>query len=182
MGGNVSRKTGRAAAGAALLGALLIALGAACGAGGGTKVEPQPDPDPGPGQDAEAGVVSDPPQGATQVDVILTEWKVGATPLSVPAGETYFLADNAGGEAHEFVVIKTDLDPGELPVIDGKVQEDRVDIIGEIEPYKAGTQASIAFDLAPGSYALICNIVEEESSGKLESHYEEGMYTGFTVE
>jgi hypothetical protein len=166
-------------AGLLLLAVLLAALAVACG--GGTTVEPEPDPDPG--AQAEAGVVSTPPEGATQVSVSLKEWSVTPETSSVPAGEAYFLAANDGGEAHELVVIKTELAPEDLPVgDDGGVSEDEVDMIGEIEPFAAGSQASAVFDLEPGSYALICNIVETEESGKVESHYQEGMRTAFTVE
>jgi hypothetical protein len=34
------------------------------------------------------------------------------------------------------------------------------------------------FDLAPGEYTLVCNVVEEEEH---EAHLEEGMLTTFTV-
>jgi hypothetical protein len=37
------------------------------------------------------------------------------------------------------------------------------------------------FDLKPGKYALICNLVEIEQ-GKLESHYQEGMRAAITVQ
>jgi hypothetical protein len=37
-------------------------------------------------------------------------------------------------------------------------------------------------DLESGSYVLICNIVEKEEGGEVESHYQNGMRTEFTVE
>jgi hypothetical protein len=39
----------------------------------------------------------------------------------------------------------------------------------------------MTFDLAPGNYVFICNLVEEED-GVLESHYQLGMSVAFTVE
>ena len=159
-------------------GALLASLGVACGSG--TKVEPEPDPEPG--ANAEPGVVQTPPPGATQVNVTLSEFILTPDVATALAGQVYFLATNAGGEAHEMVVIKTDLAPDQLPNDDGRVPEDDVDMIGEIEPFAPGSEASIVFDLEPGQYALICNIVEEEAGGKSESHYLEGMYAAFTVE
>ena len=59
--------------------------------------------------------------------------------------------------------------------------EDQVDLIDEIEPFAVGTRAAIALDLEAGAYLLICNIAEEED-GTIESHYELGMHTAFTVE
>jgi hypothetical protein len=127
------------------------------------------------------GVVEPKPEGATQVDVTLTEWSVTPGEGSAPAGEIYFLASNEGVDPHELVVVKSDLDPADLPVEDGAVVEDELDFRGEIEGFASGTQASGVFDLEAGRYVLFCTIVEEED-GELESHYELGMHTAFTVE
>jgi hypothetical protein len=159
-----------------LASALLASL--ACG-GAGTKVEPVPDPEPG--ADAAPGVLRTPPAGATQVAVALTEFEVAPDQTSVAAGQVYFLATNSGREPHELVVIRTDLPADALPVEDGRVPEDEVDMIGEIEPFAAGSSASAVFGLEPGGYVLICNIVEEEGGGT-ESHYLEGMRAAFTVQ
>src|SRR3972149_10925355 len=95
-----------------VLGAALTALlGVACG--GGTKVDPEPDPEPG--ANAEPGIVQTPPPGATQVNVEMSEFTLTPDVATAPSGQVYFLATNAGGEAHEGVVIKTDLAPGQPP-------------------------------------------------------------------
>ncbi|HEX9848241.1 MAG TPA: hypothetical protein VGB33_07470 [Acidimicrobiia bacterium] len=36
-------------------------------------------------------------------------------------------------------------------------------------------------DLAPGTYTLFCNIVEEEVTGEFESHFQQGMVTTIEV-
>jgi len=127
------------------------------------------------------GVVEAKPAGATQVDVAMSEWAIIPDRDSVKAGTVYFLVENRGpNDPHEFVVIRTDGEPGELPVIQGRVPEDEVDMVDEIHPYRPKTTASIALDLEPGKYALICNVAEVED-GEIESHYELGMYTAFTV-
>jgi hypothetical protein len=159
--------------------AVLIVATLAFACSGGTEVVPEPDPEPEPG--ANPGVVHTPPPDATTVSVDLLEFQVVPEVASAPAGQVYFLADNIGGEPHELVVIRSDVAPDALPVVDGRVPEDDVDIVGEIEPFDAGTQASAAFDLTPGNYILICNIAEQED-GELESHYQEGMRVAFTVE
>jgi uncharacterized cupredoxin-like copper-binding protein len=136
----------------------------------------------GTGTGVEPGVVEDKPEGATQVDVALGEWYVRPASSRVAAGQIYFFVDNEGpDDAHEFVVIKTDQAADGLPVTDGKVPEDEVELLDEIEPFAPNSQASLLLDLEAGNYAFICNIAEEEE-GVLESHYEEGMYTAFTVE
>jgi uncharacterized cupredoxin-like copper-binding protein len=134
------------------------------------------------GEPASAGVVEEKPADAKQVDVTLREWEVSTALATVEAGQIYFLVENAGPEdPHEFVVIRTDLAPGDLPVVEGKVPEEEVDLVDEIEPFTPGSSASITLDLEAGSYVLICNIAEVED-GELESHYQLGMRTAFTVE
>jgi len=52
----------------------------------------------------------------TTVAVKLQEWAVVPTPASAPAGGVTFSVTNDGpDDVHEFVVLKTDLDPGALP-------------------------------------------------------------------
>jgi uncharacterized cupredoxin-like copper-binding protein len=134
------------------------------------------------GESTTAGVVEEKPEGATEVDVTLREWEVSASTPSVAAGDIYFKVDNVGPEdAHEFVIIRTDIPPGELPTVDGKVPEDEIDLVDEIEPFTPGSSASITVNLGPGNYVLICNITEVDD-GEIESHYQLGMRTAFTVE
>jgi uncharacterized cupredoxin-like copper-binding protein len=155
------------------------------GGGGVTVLSPESEPDPEADPDPEAGAVTPEPRpdDATEVDVTLTEFAIEPSATSAPAGNVYFLVANDGpNDPHEFVVIKSDLAPDALPVEDGKVPEDEVDFIDEIEPFAVGSTGSITLDLEAGSYVLICNIVEVEADGKIESHYEEGMRAAFTVE
>ncbi|MEX2158108.1 MAG: phosphate/phosphite/phosphonate ABC transporter substrate-binding protein [Dehalococcoidia bacterium] len=157
---------------------------------GNTGAQPDPDPDPEPATtpqpdpdpDPEPGAELTPPDGAAQVLVQLLEWEVDAEVDTASAGQVYFLADNVGAETHELVVVRSDLEPGDLPVVDGKVDEEAVDFRGEIEGFASGSRASGVFDLDPGTYVLFCNIVEVEEDGELESHYEQGMFTSFRVE
>ena len=140
--------------------------------------DPEADPEAGPVD----GVVSPKTDGATQIDVVLSEWAVAPTQASVAAGTIYFLVENEGPEdAHEFVIARTSRSLDELPIVDGKVDESLVTVVNEIEPFNVGTTASIELDLEAGDYVLLCNIAEEEE-GELESHVEEGMKTAFTVE
>jgi uncharacterized cupredoxin-like copper-binding protein len=136
----------------------------------------------GTGESPTAGVVEDKPADAEEVDVKLSEFNIEPSVTTIDAGKIYFKVDNDGPEdAHEFVVIKTDDKADSLPVTDGRVPEDQVDILGEIEPFTANSSASLTLDLEPGHYVFICNIAEMED-GELESHYEEGMHVDFTVE
>jgi uncharacterized cupredoxin-like copper-binding protein len=120
------------------------------------------------------------------VSVGLQEFAVSADPSSVSAGSVTFDVTNDGpDDVHEFVVVKTDLAPTDLPTDeDGAVLEDGegMEVIDEIEDIPIGESQTLTVDLEAGSYALICNILQEEPDGTLEAHYAEGMRTGFTVE
>jgi hypothetical protein len=53
-------------------------------------------------------------------------------------------------------------------------------VIGEIEEFDPGQTQSATFSLEAGSYALICNVVEEEG-GQTIAHYQNGMRAAFEV-
>ena len=122
--------------------------------------------------------------GGTTVDAVLTEFAIEADPDSVSAGDITFKAANEGEEEHELVIMRTDLAPDALPTKDdGSVDEEGagVELIDEIEEFAGGGSEEITVNLAAGKYVLFCNLVEEED-GEPDSHYAEGMHTGFTVE
>ncbi len=122
--------------------------------------------------------------GDGTVAVTLQEFAIGTDPPNASGGNVTFDIHNEGPEdAHEFVVIRTDLDLTALPTAeDGSVEEDGegIDLIGEQEEIEPGDDATLTLDLDPGAYVFICNIVEETDQG-VESHYQEGMRTSFTV-
>jgi uncharacterized cupredoxin-like copper-binding protein len=117
------------------------------------------------------------------VAITLQEFSVGTVPASAPAGAVTFEVSNIGpDDVHEFVVISTDLGPTELPTAeDGSVLEtgEGMEVIDEIEDVPVDASETLAVDLEAGPYVLICNIYDKAEK---ESHYQEGMRTGFTVE
>lgn len=122
--------------------------------------------------------------GGAKVDVLLSEFIVEPDPAKAPAGEITFMAKNEGEEEHELVIVKTDLAPDALPTLDDGSFDERgagVEVIDEIEDIAAGTSDEITVTLEAGKYVLLCNLVEEEESGEVESHYAEGMHAAFTV-
>ena len=134
---------------------------------------------------ASATAASPAPSGTTSVSVGLQEFAIVPSVASVPAGTLKFVAKNSGpDDIHEMVVLRTDLDPAALPVDkDGKADEeaDGITSIGETGDVAVGETKEVSFDLAPGKYVLICNIVQTEPDGSIEAHYKVGMRTAFTV-
>ena len=121
--------------------------------------------------------------GGTEVDVTVQEFSVIPDTDSVGAGEITFKVENVGpDDVHEFVILKTALEPDALPTVDdGSVDEEGagIEVIDEIEDIPVGETQSVTVDLEAGSYVLICNIYDETEN---EAHYAEGMRTAFTVE
>jgi uncharacterized cupredoxin-like copper-binding protein len=119
----------------------------------------------------------------TAVDVTLQEWAVVPAADSAPAGAVTFHITNDGpADVHEFVVLKTDLDPAALPVdADGVVTEEGegIEVIGEVEDVPVGETEDLTVTLEAGNYILLCNIWSEDES---EAHYQMGMRTPFTVD
>jgi hypothetical protein len=133
------------------------------------------------GEEAGGGPTAGEEPAAGTVGVSLIEWSVVPDTTSVPAGTVTFEASNDGEEEHEFVVIRSDLEPGSLPLTgDMIVDETQVEVLGEIEEFAPGGTESASFDLEPGNYVLICNVLHEEG-GETERHYQLGMRTAFEV-
>jgi hypothetical protein len=134
-----------------------------------------------------AGEPTEPAAGTPEagaIDVNLVEYIVAPRPGSATAGTVTFNARNTGGEPHELVVIKTDLDEHQLPTnADGSVDEAGagIEVIGEIPEFPNGEERTASFDLEAGAYVLICNVVTEPATGEPISHYAEDMHSAFTV-
>lgn len=120
--------------------------------------------------------------GGSTVDVTLQEFAVVLGSDSALAGDVTFNITNDGpNDVHEFVIFKTDLDPGGLPVDDrGVIDEagEGLEAIDEVEDVAVGASAELTVTLEAGSYVLVCNIYDEDES---EAHYAMGMRSAFTA-
>ena len=135
-------------------------------------------------QDSEEAEETDSATGTT-VNVQVQEWAVIPDTLSASAGSVTFDVENVGPEdLHEFVVVRTDLPASDLPTAeDGAFDEEAegVQVLGELEDIEVGATDSLTLDLEPGHYVLLCNLVQEEDDGTVESHYRMGMWIDFEV-
>jgi hypothetical protein len=118
------------------------------------------------------------------VNVALTEYAVALDRASVPAGKVHFAIENAGGEVHELVVVRSESIDA-LPLDDEGLLDEAAfaegDFIGEVEGFPAGETCDGTFELAAGKHVLLCAIVEEGDGGQ-SNHLAEGMAIEFTVE
>jgi uncharacterized cupredoxin-like copper-binding protein len=168
---------------------LLVSVGAACGdddkkdgktpvasatAAAGTT----------PAASATASTGTTTAASGTVINVILNEFSVAPEKDTVQAGKITFRAKNEGPEdSHEMVIIRSDLAPAALPTAtDGHVPEESVDVVDEIAELAVGASGELTVDLKAGKYVLICNVVQTEADGTIESHYQKGMRRSLTVE
>lgn len=102
------------------------------------------------------------------------EWVVETSFVTAKAGEVVFTITNDGTIGHEFLVVKTDIGVGDIPLDGDHFAEptDGLEVIDEIGEFAKGTTETLTVTLDPGSYQLVCN---------LPDHYSAGMYLGFTV-
>lgn len=128
--------------------AALVAVAAACLAGGAT---------------AASGTAH------TTVKVKETDFRIALSRSVVPAGAVSFVTANEGKVAHELVILRTPKGAGAL----GKgARIAETGHVAETGDLKAGITHTLTVKLAPGHYALVCN---------LPGHYAAGMYANFTV-
>ena len=116
---------------------------------------------------------SSPPSGsARSIAVQLIEGKVTPTPATAAAGAVTFSIKNIGMAVHDFLVIDTDLKADALPMSGQVVDKSRLTVVGAVKNIALRATPTLQVDLAPGHYALICNI---------EDHYAAGMHADFDV-
>ncbi|RMG06398.1 MAG: hypothetical protein D6728_18795 [Cyanobacteria bacterium J055] len=85
-----------------------------------------------------------------------------ALQLSYPkisAGRTQFVLNLPDREQHEFWIVKTEIDPNELPIKEGRLNEDdpSIKIIDRwnIRDFKKGEKDREIVDLSPGKYVIL---------------------------
>ena len=117
-----------------------------------------------------------PPHVDTQVGVTLKDYNVDLETTQVPEGHVAFDIYNRGPSTHEFLIVRTDLGSGNLPIgSDGlTVDEDsaQLELVKEDSEVDIGVSRALVVDLPPGHYVLYCN---------LEGHYLGGMHASLVV-
>jgi uncharacterized cupredoxin-like copper-binding protein len=112
----------------------------------------------------------------TAVTVLLDDFNVHRTTATASSGMVRFQLVNNGPSTHEFIVVRTDRAPAQLPLQrDGLTVDEEgrgVDPVDEAEGLDIGDRRTLTLDLAPGHYVLFCN---------MEGHYLGGMHAAFTV-
>jgi uncharacterized cupredoxin-like copper-binding protein len=108
----------------------------------------------------------------TVVNATVREWRLTADISMVPAGPVKFTTANLGTINHEFVVVRTDIPDGQIPLDGDLFSEDTPGVWspGKISELTPNTVGEAVIDLEPGRYQLVCNIPH---------HYHRGMHIPF---
>jgi uncharacterized cupredoxin-like copper-binding protein len=110
----------------------------------------------------------------SDVNVTLHDFKIDPMVTKAKDGRVTFRIHNDAPMTHEFVVARSNLASGHLPIgPDGlSIDEDKLQAIGELSDVRSGTIDSLHLNLPPGHYVYFCN---------LEGHYLGGMHGALTV-
>jgi hypothetical protein len=172
---------------------VLLTSGALVGCGGGGDGDPGGAADrPGstttadggdgdPACDVDGAVTGAGVEPVATVELTLSEFAFGLSRPSAPAGPVAVVARNIGLVAHEVAVVRFDGDPGALPLnpvggADTSGLPEGAEV-GKIWSFAPDVTCRATFDLAPGRYALLCNVVDDGTN----PHYSQGMHTAFEV-
>lgn len=104
------------------------------------------------------------------VQVVLKEWTLKPNVTTVPAGTVTFITRNAGGIPHELVVLRPTRHHRALATKGGTVVEQG--LLGKVQDILPRQTKKLTLTLAPGDYALLCNV---------QGHYSAGQHAGLRV-
>jgi uncharacterized cupredoxin-like copper-binding protein len=174
--------TRRVVSAAAIVGLLLAACSSAGPGGASNTVVFIPDYQPG------GGTVAAAPQGYAPAEqpIVVGLGETDATHMFIDLSQPYasqgkvsFIVTNGGTQTHEFVVLRTDSPAASFPIVSFEGEANRIDEdakgvtnVGETGDMEPGATMSLSLDLAPGHYAVVCN---------LPGHYAMGMRQDFNV-
>ena len=126
----------------------------------------------GPAASSEEGAAADP---HNKIAGSVEEWAVRTTSSRALEGDVTFAITNFGTATHEFLVVRTDLAPGKIPLgADDRFSEEGegLTVVDEIAEFPVNTTGTLKVNLAAGKYQLLCNI---------KGHYRAGMWKAFEV-
>ncbi len=114
-------------------------------------------------------------EASNDIDGFVKEWAVWVGNTKANPGKVNFTIKNDGTVQHEFLVVKTDIAGGKIPLNDENrfdEEADGLEVIDEIKEWPPGEIGKLTVDLEPGKYQLLCNIA---------GHYKGGMWREFEV-
>lgn len=125
--------------------------------------------------DSEAGQGAATAEPTNKITGSVREWNVDVSENRAFAGDVTFAITNYGTIQHEFLVVKTEIEGGKIPLTDENRFDEElagIDVIDEIAEFEVNTTGLLKVKLDVGKYQLLCNIA---------GHYAAGMWKTFEV-
>lgn len=108
-----------------------------------------------------------------QIVVEMNDYAVTPNLRSIAAGVTKVGVRNRGPQAHDLVILRTDLEPHKLPYDAARAKAGEPGLVARSTELRSGGTALLTVTLQPGRYVLICNVA---------GHYSFGMRTSLRVD
>ncbi len=123
---------------------------------------------------SQATATPTPAPVSSTVGVIMRQNQIFLDHTSVASGMTQFNVQNQGIGQDSLMIVKSDMDPGNLPVQNAMVNTNAsgVQKIASFDKIQPGKSTQIQAQLQPGSYVLVSND---------EGKYSQGEWIAFTV-
>jgi hypothetical protein len=113
------------------------------------------------------------PKSPSVVRVVERDFHISVVHGQLTAGTVVFHVTNRGPDEHEFIVVRADrvlpLRPDGITLDEDALEKN---IVGSVEPARAGQTNTLRVSLEPGRYALVCNMY---------GHYMGGMHAPLVV-
>jgi uncharacterized cupredoxin-like copper-binding protein len=99
------------------------------------------------------------PKSPSVVRIVERDFHISAVHGHLTAGTVVFRVTNRGPDEHEFIVVRADrglpLRPDGITLDEDALEKN---IVGSVEPARAGQTNTLRVSLEPGRYALVCNM------------------------
>lgn len=116
------------------------------------------------------------PPPPRRFDITMQEYAFDHLPVA-PSGRVVVQVHNAGSLPHQLVLVKL---PEDLPPLAEQLRSDTrqaVDTLANLTDRPAGSRNTIAVDLDPGRYGLVCFLRDPDGL----QHHAKGMSSEFRV-
>jgi uncharacterized cupredoxin-like copper-binding protein len=167
MGMEVAMQLRCCSLGVALLASVVLACGDDTTTNSNENIQPGTTEEP-----VTSPVVVAENDGDLTMDVVLNEYSIHPSKDAVEAGEVTFAVDNQGKIDHQFIVVRSDLEPDALPVIGAQVDLNALEVVANDTLAIPDDAKEVGAALERGQYILICN---------QPAHYQSGMHARLTV-
>jgi uncharacterized cupredoxin-like copper-binding protein len=98
-----------------------------------------------------------PSEDAPAFMAVFKGMEIEAEQTVAPAGDVHVIVLNEAALPHNFLLIRTDLPADRLPMHDGSVATEQLEVVGAVGEVEPGGEGTAIVHLEPGRHLLICD-------------------------